>query len=80
MLAVGVLGSSVSVIVERRCSGQLEADVLPTVAVCLPTMDWQENVVDLGRVVVGVRVGWLRVALRLLPGFVSVLPAPVAHC
>ena len=57
MLAVGALGSSVSVVAERRCSGQLEVDMLPTVVVCLPTMDWRENVVDLGRVAVGVRVG-----------------------
>ena len=81
-LAVRALGSSVSVVAEQRCSGLLEVDVLPIAVVRLPTMDWRENVVDLGLGWVGVKVqvGCLRVVLRPFPGFVGVLPMAVAHC
>ena len=81
-LAVGALGFSESVVVEQRCLGLLEVDVLPIAVVRRPTMDWRGNVVDLGLGWVGVRVqvGCLRVFLLPLPGFVGVLPMTVAHC
>ena len=80
-LAVGAVGSSGLVVAVQRCSGQLEADVLPIAVACLPTMDWRENVVDLGLgwVGEGVQVGCWRV-LHSSPGFVGVLPVAVVHC
>ena len=81
-LAVGALGFSVSVIAEQRCSGLLEVDVLPIAVVRWPSMDWRENVVNLGLgwVNVRVQVGCLRVFLLPLPGLVGVLPMTVTHC
>ena len=81
MPAVGAVGSSGLVVAAQRCSGQLEVDALPIAVARLPTMDWRENVVDLGLGWVGVRVqvGCWRVH-HSPPGFVGVLPMAVAHC